>query len=305
VKRHLALVPVAEVVHHVGGPLVGLGQQHAVGVVLVHLAPHPPQVGVRLLEVLAVGAVALEQVGDRVEPEPVQSQVEPEAQHVEHRLLHLGLVVVQVRLVVEEAVPVVGAGLLVPGPVRGLGIDEDDARVLVALLRVRPDVPVALRRVGARAGLLEPGVVHRGVVHDEVGDDAHPALVGLIDEAPHVLDHAVVLVDREEVGDVVAAVPQRRLVHRQQPDAVHAEPLQVIELLGEAAEVPGAVAVAVVEAAQVDLVEDRGLEPERLGLEPVLGLGAALRLRRLWRGRGRHASTRSRCAMRSPGPSRT
>src|SRR5919198_2436066 len=76
-----------------------------------------------------------------------------------------------------------------------------------------------------------------------------------------------------EAGDVVAAVAQRRLVERQEPDAVHAEPLQVVELLGEPAEVARAVAVGVVEAADVDLVEDGRLEPERLGLEPRAGLG--------------------------------
>jgi hypothetical protein len=54
-------------------------------------------------------------------------------------------------------------------------------------------------------------------------------------------------VDGVEVGDVVAAVAQRRLEHRQEPDAVDAQPLQVVELLGQPAEVPGAVAVAVEE----------------------------------------------------------
>ena len=58
---------------------------------------------------------------------------------------------------------------------------------------------------------------------------------------------AVVGLDREEVGDVVAAVAQRRGVERQQPDAVDAEPLQVVELLDQPAEVARAVAVAVEE----------------------------------------------------------
>ena len=75
------------------------------------------------------------------------------------------------------------------------------------------------------------------VVHDEVGDHAHAALVRLRDELPEVLDRAEVGVDLEEVRDVVAAVFERRLVHRQEPDAVDAEPLEVVELLDEAAEV--------------------------------------------------------------------
>ena len=223
----------------------------------------------RLRQVLAVRALALVEVRHGVEPEAVDPEVEPEAQHVQHRLLHLGVVVVQVGLVREEAVPVVLPGDRVPRPVRRLGVDEDDPRVVVALVGVRPDVPVALRVVGARARLLEPRVVGRGVVHDQVGDHADPALVRRVDERAEVVDRAVVGMDREEVGDVVAAVPERRRVHRQQPDAVDPEPLQVVELLDQPAEVAGAVVVAVEEAADVDLVEDGALEPERVRLEPV------------------------------------
>ena len=113
----------------------------------------------RLGQVLAVGAVALEEVGHGVEAEAVEAEVEPEAQRLEHRLLDLGVVVVEVRLVGEEAVPVVLAGLLVERPVRRLGVDEDDPRVLVALVGVRPHVPVALGVVLGRARLLEPRVV--------------------------------------------------------------------------------------------------------------------------------------------------
>ena len=105
----MALVAVAEVLDDVGRPLVGLGQQHAVGVVGVDLRAHALEVVVRLGQVLAVGAVALVQVGHGVEPEAVHAEVEPEAQDLEHRLLDLGVVEVEVRLVGEEAVPVVGA----------------------------------------------------------------------------------------------------------------------------------------------------------------------------------------------------
>ncbi len=243
----------------------------------------------RLGQVLAVRALALVEVGHRVEAEAVHAEVEPEAQHLDQRVLDLRVVEVQVGLVGEEAVPEVGAGLVVPGPVRRLRVGEDDPRVLVLVDGVGPDVPVALRVVGARARLLEPRVVARRVVHDEVGDHAHAALVGGLDEVAHVLDVAVVGLDREVVGDVVAAVAQRRGVERQHPDAVHAEPLQVVELLDQPAEVARAVAVGVEERAGVDLVEDGRLEPVRLRLEPVAGVVA------------RHASTRRMWAWRVHG----
>ena len=241
----------------------------------------------RLGQVLAVRPLALDQVRDRVEAEAVEAEVEPEAEDLEHRLLDLGVVEVQVRLVGVEAVPVIGPGLVVPRPVRALRVDEDDPCVLVLVHGVRPHVPVPLGAVGPRARLLEPRVLGRRVVHDEVGDDADAALVRLLDQLPHVLDDAVVLVDGEVVGDVVAAVAQRRGVEGQQPDAVHAEPLEIVQLLGEAAEVAGAVTVAVEEAADVDLVEDGRLEPQRLSLEPLAGIARA----------GRHSDSTCRtCA---------
>ena len=45
----------------------------------------------------------------------------------------------------EEPVPVVGLGHRIPGPVRELGVDEDDADAAIAIVGVAPDVPVRAR----------------------------------------------------------------------------------------------------------------------------------------------------------------
>jgi hypothetical protein len=52
-------------------------------------------------------------------------------------------------------------------------------------------------------------MVARRVVHDQIRDHADAALVGGLDEVADVIDGPVVGLDREEVGDVVAAVAQR------------------------------------------------------------------------------------------------
>ncbi|CFS34207.1 Uncharacterised protein [Mycobacterium tuberculosis] len=57
-------------------------------------------------QVLAVGALTFKEIGHRVQPKPVDAQAEPKADDVDHRLLHGGVVVVQIRLVGEESVPV-------------------------------------------------------------------------------------------------------------------------------------------------------------------------------------------------------
>ena len=145
----------------------------------------------------------------------------------------------------------------------------------VPLVGVAPDVVVAVGPVGVLARRLEPRVLVGAVVHDEVGDDPHAALVRRVDELDEVADVPNSGSTAREVADVVAAVAQRRLVERQQPQAVDAEPLQVVELVGEAPQVAGAVAVGVGEAADQHLVEHRALEPvgsRDLSAAEVVGL---------------------------------
>ena len=100
-----------------------------------------------------------------------------------------------------------------------------------------------------------------GVVHDEVGDDPDAACVRLRDELAEVGQGAEVGEDLGVVRDVVAAVAQRARVERRDPQAVHAEPLEVVEPVDDPGEVtlPGALAVA--ERAHQDLVEHGRAEP--------------------------------------------
>ncbi|MGX1219798.1 hypothetical protein RKD42_001057 [Streptomyces ambofaciens] len=200
---------VAEVVDDVLRPLVGLRQQHGVRVLRVDLAAHPLEEGVRGGQVLAVGALFGVQVGHGVQTVAVDPQVQPELQSGQHLLLHGRVLVVEVRLVGEEPVPVVLAADGVVGPVGRLGVDEDDAGVGVAGVVVGPDVVVAVRAVRVLAGLLEPRVLVAGVVHDEVDDHAHAALVGRVDELDEVGQVAELGQDGGVVRDVVAAVAQR------------------------------------------------------------------------------------------------
>ena len=258
---------VAEVVDDVLRPLVRLGQQDGVRVVRVDLLPDPLEEVVGGREVFAVGAFLLVQVGHRVQAEAVDAQVQPEPQRRDDLLLDGRVLVVEVRLVGEEAVPVVLLADGVEGPVGGFGVDEDDAGVLELFVVVGPDVVVAVGAVGVFPGLLEPRVLVAGVVHDEVDDDAHAALVGGVDEFDEVGEVAEFGEDGGVVGDVVAAVAQGGFEEGRQPDAVDAEPLQIVEFGGQALEVADAVAVAVLEGTDEDLVEDGAFEPVRV---PVL-----------------------------------
>ena len=207
---HVAFVAVAEVGDRVLGPLVGLGQQHAIRVVVVDVLAHLAQELVSLGQVLAVGAFALEQVGHGVEPHAVDAHVEPEVARPEDGFLDARVLEVQVGLVRVEAVPVVGARDLVPRPVGDLEVLEDDARVLVALVGAAPDIEVAIDAARPRAArALEPGVLVGRVVADQLGDDADAAAMRFLDELMHVAEVAEHRVDARVVGDVVAVVAER------------------------------------------------------------------------------------------------
>ena len=220
---------------------------------------------VRLGQVLVVGALALDQVRHGIEPQPVDAEVEPEAHHAEHRLEHPRIVEVEIGLMRVEAVPVIGVRDRIPGPVRLLGVEEDDARAGVFLVGVGPDIEVARRRAGLGAPrALEPGMLVGGVVDDQLGDDAEAARMRGGDEALDVGHRAVVGMHRAVVGDVVAVVAPRRGIERQQPDRVDAELGDVVELRHQAGEIADAVIVGIEERLDVQLIDDRVLVPERI-----------------------------------------
>ena len=170
------------------------------------------------------------------------------------------VVVVQVRLMREEAVPEVLAGHRIEGPVRLFGVGEDDPRLGKLLVGVAPDVELPLGRSRRRVpGALEPRVLVRRVVDHQLDQHLDVPGVGGRHERLEVLERAVAGVHAPVVGDVVAVVFERRREERQDPQAGDAEPLQVIELLGDPREVADAVVVAVEERPDVRVVDDRVL----------------------------------------------
>ena len=105
-------------------------------------------------------------------------------------------------------------------------------------------------------------MVDRGVVGDEVDDDAQAALLGLVREGDEIAERAEARVDRVEIGDVVAVVAVGRGVEGQEPDAGGAEILDMVEPVGEPLEIADAVAVRIHEGLDVEAVDDGVLVPE-------------------------------------------
>ena len=122
---------------------------------------------------------------------------------------------VEVGLLGEERVQV-------PAPVaRPSSMPARRSRPPVVGPGVGPDVAVGV--------LAKPGVLDRRVARDEVEQERDAAGVGRVGERPDVGDRAEARVDGREVGDVVAAVGERRRIERREPDRVDAELGEVVD----------------------------------------------------------------------------
>ena len=90
----------------------------------------------------------------------------------------------------------------------------------------------------------------RGVVECQVRDDADAARVRLLQELLEIGHRAVARVNGTVVRDVVAVVAHGRVEHGRQPEAIHAQPFQVVELVRHSAQIAHAVPVRVVEGVE-------------------------------------------------------
>src|SRR5579885_3587854 len=227
-------------------------------------------------EVFAIGAFPLIEVGYRVQAQAVYSHAKPEVQCLEHGPMDLGILKVQVRLVRIKAVPEVGAGHRIPGPIRVLEILEDDPRFLVLLGGITPDVEISSHAVRwCIAGTLKPGMLCRGVIDDEFGDHAKATTMRFPQEYLEIPEISVARMNIDVIRDIVTVVLQRRRIERQKPERGDPQILQIVKFLGEPAKVANAVAVAVEEGTDVCLVDDRVFVPERVRF----GQGASHALR--------------------------
>src|SRR5579872_2581102 len=106
--------------------------------------------------------------------------------------------------------PVIGAGDRVPGPVRALRVDEDDARAGIFLVGVGPHIEIARRRAGLGAArALEPGMLIRGVVDHQLDEDAEALGMRGMDEAAYIRHRAVIGMNRAVIADVIAVIETR------------------------------------------------------------------------------------------------
>src|SRR5918994_6996004 len=107
--------------------------------------------------------------------------------------------------------PVVGFGHCIPGPVGRLEVLENNPCLGITLLRVAPDVEVA--RAAPRLGISgtkKPRMLIRGMINDQLGDDAEAAFVRRAQKEPKIVQRSIIGMDLSVVGDVVTVVLEWR-----------------------------------------------------------------------------------------------
>ena len=187
--------------------------------------------------------------------------------------MHLRVIEIQIGLMRVEAVPVISLRHRIPRPVGGLEILENDARFLVLLRRIAPDIQIAFRRARRGAArFLKPRVVIGSVIDDELYDHFESAFVRGRKKGLEIREGSEVRIDIVVIRDVIAIIVHGRGIKRQQPDGGHAQLLEIVELLDQTAKIADPIAVAVVKGLHMQFVDDCVLVPKRIGERITQGL---------------------------------
>ena len=224
----------------------------------------------RGLDRVVVQVVAVEVLGQavrHVHTEAVGAMVGPEADGCKEVLAHVRVIPIPVGLFDREQVQVPLAVLHArPGGAAETGGPVGRRQFAVFATAFAEDVAVALGRTGT--GLergLEPFVQVGGVVGDDVHHNLDAVGVRGFGETVEVVHRAQTRVHVAVVVHVIAAVGQLAGVEGAEPDRVHAEFGQVVDLLGHAVQVTQAGAGGILERTRVDLVDHGLLPPVQLG----------------------------------------
>src|SRR5439155_9264953 len=213
---HVAFIALTEIFLDILRPLIGLRQQQFALGVSVQFGAQLLDDGVGFRQVLVAGALALAKIGDGIETETIDAAIEPALHDLHDGADHARIVEVEIGLVRKEAVPIKLSGFRVPGPVRLLGVGEDNPRARIFLVGIAPHIPVARARLWiAAAGALEPLVLVGSMIDDELGDDPQAPLLGFDDEAAEILHGSEIGIYRAVVGDVIAVITAGRGIKRQ------------------------------------------------------------------------------------------
>jgi len=198
---------------------------------------------------------------DRVDAKAVDAPVQPEADDVEDRGLHVRVMQVQLRLFAQEAVHIILAAPRIPCPGRA---SEHRLPVIgrrSVRLGIRPDIPVGPGIVAAGPAFDEPAMLVRRMRPYLIDDHAQAKRMGAGDQRVEIRKRAENGIDIAIVGHVIAEIAHRAFEHGRQPDGIDAKRCHIGQARGDAVEIADAIAIGVSKTARIDLIDGGAAPP--------------------------------------------
>src|SRR5699024_1991760 len=103
--------------------------QKGAWVTLIYVAPQLFKKSMRFRKIFTIRSVPLKKIRHRTKPEPVDSHLTPVIHHLKYFFLNCRIIVVQIWLMEEKAMPVILLCDWIPGPVGSFKILEDNSGV--------------------------------------------------------------------------------------------------------------------------------------------------------------------------------
>src|SRR6266404_4808337 len=203
----------------------------------------------------------LERVVDGVYPEAINAALEPEPRTLEQRVLHGGMVHVQVGLPGQEIVKIVLPASRIPRPGGTAEHRLPVRRRRAVRFGICPDIPLGLCIGAILAALPEPWMLIGSMRVDLVDDDPQPQGMRRLQQAIEIPQRSEARIDAAVVGNVVAEVPHRGGEERAQPDRIHSQRSNIRQMGGDARQIADPIPVRVGKAARVNLIDARPAPP--------------------------------------------
>ena len=206
---------------------------------------HMPHIGQAVLPVCGIifEGFRLLDVDDGVHPEAAQALLQPPVDVFIDLRPDLGILPVEVRLLLVEHVKVqlVRPGKFLPAGAPEVGPPVGGKRSVRIPVPEIEELSVLSLRV--RAGLLKPLMLIGAVVDHQVHQDIHIPLLRLGDQLLHIRHGAESGVNVVIIRDIVSLIGEGRFIDGGKPENIHAQVLQIIQLLYDSPHIPDPVAV--------------------------------------------------------------
>ena len=130
-----------------------------------------------------------------------------------------------------------------------------------SILRILPDVEVAVRIVFGLPAFHKPRMLVRCMVDHQVHDNPKPKAVCCRQHFVEIFHGSEIRHDIAVIGDVVSVVIVGGAIDRGEPDHIDPKLLQVGKMRRDSLQIADSVSIAVREGARIDLIDNCFLPP--------------------------------------------